>query len=45
MRTEETLAGVWDQHVVAEFATKNADQALMTMTAEPYVNEIPLMIG
>jgi carboxymethylenebutenolidase len=45
MRTEDALAGVWDQHVAAEFAAKSADQALMTMIAEPYVNEIPLMIG
>ena len=45
MNTKETLATVWDQHVGAEFAAKSADQALATMTAEPYVNEIPLMIG
>ena len=45
MGTEETLASVWDQHVVAEFGAKSADQALTTMTAEPYVNEVPLMIG
>ena len=45
METEETLASVWDQHLGAEFAAKSADQALTTMTAEPYVNEIPLMIG
>jgi carboxymethylenebutenolidase len=45
MGTEGTLSSVWDQHVGAEFAAKSADQALETMTAEPYVNEIPLMIG
>jgi carboxymethylenebutenolidase len=45
MRTEETLARVWDRHVGSEFAAKNAAQALKTMTAEPYVNLIPLMIG
>jgi carboxymethylenebutenolidase len=45
MGTEEALASVWDQHIGAEFAAKSADQALTTMTAEPYVNEIPLMIG
>ena len=45
MRTEEILSSVWDQHVGSEFAAKSADQALETMTAEPYVNEIPLMIG
>jgi carboxymethylenebutenolidase len=45
MEAEETLASVWEQHLGAEFAAKSADQALTTMTAEPYVNEIPLMIG
>jgi hypothetical protein len=37
METEETLSNVWDQHVVAEFSTKSADEAVATMTAEPYV--------
>ena len=45
METEETLSKVWDQHVAAEFAAHSADQALATMTAEPYVNDVPLMIG
>jgi carboxymethylenebutenolidase len=45
MGTEETLASVWDRHLGAEFVAKSADQALTTMTAEPYVNEISLMIG
>src|SRR5262245_27684785 len=45
METEGTLSNAWDQHLAAEFAAKSADQALATMTAEPYVNEVPLMIG
>jgi carboxymethylenebutenolidase len=45
MGAEEAQARVWDQHLAAEFAAKSADQALTTMTADPYVNEIPLMIG
>jgi len=45
MKTEETLSSVWDQHIASEFAAKSAEQALATMTAEPYVNEVPLMIG
>ena len=45
METEATLSGAWDQHLAAEFAAKSADQALATMTAEPYVNVVPLMIG
>jgi carboxymethylenebutenolidase len=45
METEGTLSGAWDQHLASEFAAKSADQALATMSAEPYVNVVPLMIG
>jgi carboxymethylenebutenolidase len=45
MPTEETLSSAWDQHVASEFAAKSADQALATMTTDPYVNLVPLMIG
>jgi carboxymethylenebutenolidase len=45
MGAEGTLASVWDQHVGAEFGAKSADQAVATMTAESYVNLVPLMIG
>ena len=45
METEGTLSSAWDQHLASEFAAKSADQALATMTAEPHVNVIPLMIG
>jgi carboxymethylenebutenolidase len=42
---ERTLSSVWEQHLAAEFAAKDADQAVATMTPESYVNLIPLMIG
>jgi carboxymethylenebutenolidase len=45
METEATLSSAWDEHVRSEFAAKSAEEALATMTAEPYVNEVPLMIG
>jgi hypothetical protein len=45
METEVTLSSVWDKHVGAEFAAKDADEAVATITAESYVNLIPLMIG
>jgi carboxymethylenebutenolidase len=45
MGTEQTLSSVWDQHVGAEFGAKSADQAVATMSADAYVNYIPLMIG
>ena len=45
MVTETTLSSAWDQHVASEFAAQSPEQALATMTAEPYVNVVPLMIG
>jgi carboxymethylenebutenolidase len=45
MENEGTLSSAWDQHLASEFAAKSADQALATMSAEPYVNVVPLMIG
>jgi carboxymethylenebutenolidase len=45
METERALSNAWDQHLGSEFAAKSAVQALATMTAEPYVNVVPLIIG
>ena len=45
MGSEKTLSGVWEQHVGAEFAAKDVDQAVATMTPDSYVNLVPLMIG
>ena len=45
MATKATPSTVWDKHVGAEFAAKSADEAVVTMTAESYVNLIPLMVG
>ena len=45
MSTEGTLSNAWDQQLASEFTAKSADQALATMTAEPHVNMVPLMIG
>ena len=45
METEGSLPSAWDQHLASEFAARSADQALATMSAEPYVNVVPLMIG
>ena len=45
METERTLSSAWDQHVASEFTAKSAEQALATMTAEPYVNEVALIVG
>ena len=45
LQSEGALSSVWDKHVTAEFAAKDADLAVATMTEESYVNLIPLMIG
>jgi len=45
MRTQKALSNAWDHHLGAEFAAKDADKAVETMTAESYVNLIPLMVG
>ena len=45
MVTETTLSSAWDQHLASEFTARSPEQALATMTAEPYVNVVPLMIG
>src|SRR5262249_25261160 len=45
METEGTLSSAWDQHLASEFDAKSAEQALATMTADPHVNLVPLMVG
>jgi carboxymethylenebutenolidase len=45
METVATLSSAWDQHLASEFDARSAEQALATMTAEPHVNLVPLMIG
>jgi hypothetical protein len=44
MATEGTLSSAWDQHLASEFAAKSPEQALETMTAEPYVNVVALVV-
>jgi hypothetical protein len=35
---QQALLDVWQQHVFAEFVTKNVQDALDTMTEDAYVN-------
>jgi len=39
------LAALWDKHCEYEFGTRNVDDTMATMVAEPYVNHIPTMTG
>ena len=39
------LSAIWDKHCEYEFGTRNVDDTMSTMVAEPYVNHIPTMTG
>ena len=42
---EQTFNDVWLEHLRAEFKANSPDEAIATMTANPRVNQIPVMIG
>src|SRR5215470_4179408 len=42
---QQALSDLWDEHVRDEFATKDADAALATMTPDAYVNHVPVLTG
>lgn len=39
------LSALWDKHCEYEFGTRNVEDTMATMVAEPYVNHIPTMTG
>ncbi|MFZ5511909.1 MAG: dienelactone hydrolase family protein [Pseudomonadota bacterium] len=39
------LSALWEEHIRHEFATRNAEDTMHTMVAQPYVNHIPTMTG
>jgi carboxymethylenebutenolidase len=43
--TDSAITALWDQHMASEFAAHSADDALATMTDDPSVNMVPLVIG
>jgi carboxymethylenebutenolidase len=45
MAADHDLAGVFDDHVAAEFVDMDLDATMATMTADPYVNHVPVMTG
>jgi carboxymethylenebutenolidase len=45
MGPDYDLSALWDKHCEYEFGTRNVDDTLSTMVAEPYVNHIPTMTG
>ena len=42
---QETLQGLWEEHVRHEFATHNTEETLATMVEDAYVNHIPVLTG
>jgi carboxymethylenebutenolidase len=42
---DHTLSQAWDAHLGAEFAARDADATIATMTATPRVNHLPVMTG
>ena len=45
MAADRDIAGVFDDHVAAEFVDMDLDATMATMTADPYVNHVPVMTG
>jgi len=39
------LAGVLDDHLAAEFETRDVDATMATMTSDPYLNHVPVLTG
>src|SRR5262249_60310753 len=42
---EQKLNDVWNEHLCAEFSAHSPDQTIVTMTANPRINQVPVMIG
>jgi carboxymethylenebutenolidase len=42
---QQALNVLWDEHVRDEFATKDANATLDTMTPDSYVNHVPVLTG
>src|SRR5262245_6359271 len=42
---QQALSDLWDEHVHDEFAMKDANAALDTMTLDAYVNHVPVLTG
>jgi carboxymethylenebutenolidase len=45
MGPDYDLSALWDKHCEYEFGTRDVDDTMSTMVAEPYVNHIPTMTG
>jgi carboxymethylenebutenolidase len=39
------MVAAWERHMAAEFLEKDVDATMLTMTAQPFVNHVPVMTG
>ena len=44
-RAQMTLRDLWEEHVRCEFATRDTETTLATMTEDAYVNHVPVLTG
>jgi len=42
---EQKLDDVWNEHLRAEFSAHSSDETIVTMAANPLINQVPVMIG
>jgi len=42
---QQAMVELWEAHMRHEFETRSIDSTMETMTAEPYVNHVPVMTG
>lgn len=45
MTKRKLIKGIWQEHKRCEFELKSAEATMETMTANPFINNIPTMIG
>jgi carboxymethylenebutenolidase len=43
--TQETLAGLWEEHIRHEFQTQSTADTIATMVEDAYVNHVPVQTG
>lgn len=42
---QQAMVHTWEQHMAAEFQLKDVDATMETMSANPYLNHVPVMTG
>jgi carboxymethylenebutenolidase len=42
---QQAMVAAWERHLAAEFAEKDVEATMPTMTAAPFVNHVPVMTG